>query len=396
MSRKKVALVKGSAIYEYIKLNYPKLTIVPTKSEYEALFMVSNKKADFTISELIRASYYIKNFKHTNLHVSGDLYYDYHLRIASRNDLPILNVIMSKTIEQISPKYIESLQLKWGYIKETNYILIKIISLFSILFFIIFLLLFFLKRHNLKLEQRVEKVIKKNEEQALMLSFQARLAQMGEAINMIAHQWRQPLSTINGLVLIMDMKLSKSIPKYRHLLDKEFNELETITSYLSHTIDDFRDFFKPEKKKVQFELQKSIEKTIRLIKPNLIYHGITLHIDSQEEIIITGYPNEIGQVMINLINNAKDALNQSNQKDIYIKLYKKENKAIIEIQDSGVGIKEDIINNIFEPYFSTKLDQHGTGLGLYISKVIIEEHMRGKLLVKNTYNGALFTIELTI
>jgi len=252
------------------------------------------------------------------------------------------------------------------------------------------------KKRAKELESLINQAIEKNRKQEIMLSHQSRLVQMGEAINMIAHQWRQPLNNLNGLVLLMDLKLSKQKNIDKNLLEKEFNEIETATTYMSHTIDDFRDFFKPQKEKIKFNLKDTIESTMRLIQPVMLHEEIKIKHLYEKNIHLIGYPNEIGQVIINIINNAKDALisnNLNREKNIYISLFKKEHKVVITIQDNAGGVDKNIINHIFDPYFSTKLKKNGTGLGLYISKMIIEEHMEGKLSVENSKDGALFKIE---
>jgi signal transduction histidine kinase len=253
------------------------------------------------------------------------------------------------------------------------------------------------KRRAKELESLIEKAIKKNREQELMMYHQSKLAQMGEVINMIAHQWRQPLSNINGLVMVMDNKMIKKYQQSPTLLEEEFDKLESITSYMSRTIDDFRDFFRPNKEKITFDVQEIINHSIRLVEPILMLDDVKIHKNYTDKVELFGYPSEIGQVLVNIINNAKDALISNKnieKKSIYIKLFKKENNVIITIQDNAGGIPETIINQIFKPYFSTKLNKNGTGLGLYISKMIIQEHMGGELLVQNSNGGALFTLRL--
>ena len=252
------------------------------------------------------------------------------------------------------------------------------------------------RRRANELESLINKAVEKNRKHEIMLSEQSRLAQMGEAINMIAHQWRQPLNNLNGLVLLMDLKISKQENINKDLLEKEFDEIESTTTYMSNTIDDFRNFFKPQKEKIEFNLEETIESTVRLLNPMMIHDEIEIHYNYTDNIKLFGYPNEIGQVMINIINNAKDALLSNNinkEKNIYISLYKKHEKIVITIQDNAGGIDSKIIDHIFDPYFSTKLKKNGTGLGLYISKMIVEEHMAGKLNVENSDKGALFRIE---
>ena len=256
-----------------------------------------------------------------------------------------------------------------------------------------------LESFNVTLEEKIKEAINKNKKQEQMLSQQARLAQMGEAINMIAHQWRQPLQNINGLVMLIEIKLSKKDSQLTLLVNKELDEIESFTAYMSHSIDDFRDFFKPEKSKVQFNLQKTMETTLKLIEPTLLCDEIKVSNHYGDEIIFFGYPNELGQVIINMVNNARDALlssNQDREKQITTYLFQEENRAVITIEDNAGGIDSEIIEYIFDPYFSTKLKKNGTGLGLYISKLIIEEHMGGELTVKNSDSGALFRIEFEL
>jgi signal transduction histidine kinase len=253
------------------------------------------------------------------------------------------------------------------------------------------------KKREKDLQTLIEQAVEKNRKHEIMLSQQSRLAQMGEAINMIAHQWRQPLNNLNGLVLLMDLKLAKEKNIDSSLLEKEFDEIEMITNYMSHTIDDFRDFFKPQKEQVEFNLDESIKNTIKLIQPVIKYDEVQLNYTSHENITLLGYPNELGQVIINIVNNAKDALlsnNQIKEKRIDILVFTEKQRVVITIQDNAGGIDEKIIDQIFKPYFSTKLKKNGTGLGLYISKMIIEEHMEGRLSVENKNGGALFKIEL--
>ena len=253
------------------------------------------------------------------------------------------------------------------------------------------------KRRAIELESLIDNAIKKNREQELMLYHQSKLAQMGEVINMIAHQWRQPLSNINGLVMLMDIKMSKENRVNPTLLEEEFNKLESITSDMSSTINDFRDFFKPNREKVQFDLEETINHSIRLVESMLVVDNIKIDKKYRDKVTLLGYSSEIGQVLVNIINNAKDALvsNQNiKEKRISIELFKRDTNIVINIQDNAGGINPDIIDKIFNPYFSTKLSKNGTGLGLYISKMIIEEHMGGELHVKNINGGALFTLIL--
>ena len=234
------------------------------------------------------------------------------------------------------------------------------------------------------LEEKINEEIKKNQEKIKQLIQQSRLAQMGEMISMIAHQWRQPLTAItattNNLQLrsLIDGKIDTT-----HLQE----ELELITNYsqhLSFTIDDFRNFFKPDKIKTNFNISDVIENTIKLMGSQFKNNNIELikNINNAE---LYGYYNELLQVLINILKNAKDELiklDTNKRRIIFIDTYTDKSNLIIKIRDNANGIPPDIIEKIFEPYFTTKENDEGTGIGLYMCKQIIDG-MTGKIQVIN-------------
>jgi PAS domain S-box-containing protein len=231
----------------------------------------------------------------------------------------------------------------------------------------------------------------KEKEQMLLQHF--RLAQMGEMIGMIAHQWRQPLGAITARVANLSLKLMLKKEITPKTLQAELSKINQYSQHLSSTIDDFRNFFKINKKRNKTSFNKIIEKTLLLIEEPLKNKDITIikELNSDKEFLT--YENEITQVILNLIKNAEDILLENRIKNPTITIITIENKIIIK--DNGKGVPKDIINKIFDPYFSTKLKKDGTGLGLYMSKTIIEEHCNGKLSVRNEDGiGAVFTIKL--
>lgn len=238
-----------------------------------------------------------------------------------------------------------------------------------------------------------------------LLFQQSKMASMGEMIGNIAHQWRQPLSIISTCA--SGIKFEKEFNEIND--ERLFEGLDLIvenTQYLSKTIDDFRNFFKADKKIEDFSINESINNVLKLVKSSIQNHNIKVEIYAVEELIINGYPNEFLQVLINVINNAKDALiNQvNNERYMIIKIYMKNKKCVIEINDNGGGIDEAIISKIFEPYFTTKHKFQGTGIGLYMSHQIVVEHMKGTIEAKNieivknekVYKGCSFIIILPI
>ena len=249
---------------------------------------------------------------------------------------------------------------------------------------------------NTNLENRVKLELEKNKKQQFMLMQQSRLAQMGEMISMIAHQWRQPLNTLSLITQGMQMKYKKSLLNNENMQVFDQNTKKQITQ-MSSTIDDFQNFFKPQVEKSVFDISETINHVLGLILP--IFSKAKVHIELQlkDNISINGYSNELGQVLINILNNAKDAMEEqgsTKQKLIKISTMSDEDTILITIEDNAGGIQEDIIDKIFDPYFSTKLDRNGTGIGLHMSKMIIEEHMQGTLGAANCSHGAIFTITL--
>ena len=244
---------------------------------------------------------------------------------------------------------------------------------------------------------------KENKEQMNQLLQQSRMAQMGEMLSMISHQWRQPLSSIGMVAMNLEVKISSgklrenSEDERDAFLLEKVGRIEKYVQYLATTIDDFRNFFQPQKERQKFVIGLLLDETIELIIPTLESRRITIQREYQANQNIFSYENEIKQVILNIVNNAKDALVEKEVQNplIMIRTYDRGENVVCEIEDNGGGISEAYMSKIFDPYFSTK-SKNGTGLGLYMSKTIIEEHCKGTLGVKNSENGALFTITLPL
>ena len=248
---------------------------------------------------------------------------------------------------------------------------------------------------NKTLESRIKKEVEKNREKERYLLQQNRLAQMGELISMIAHQWRQPLSSISSISAALELKTQIGN------IDNEFiienvKKIKNYTTYLSETINDFRDFFKEEKEKQKTTLVKIVKNSLSIIGDELKNNNILVKTDFNSNSEVCVYANELQQVILSIIKNAEDALveNEVENPILKISVYETRDRFFLNIEDNAGGIPEEIKNKIFEPYFSTKLKKDGTGLGLYMSKIIVEKHCLGKLYFSNTENGAIFVIEL--
>ena len=250
-------------------------------------------------------------------------------------------------------------------------------------------------KNNLELQKKVQQEVEIIREKDKQLLQQSKLAQMGEMISMISHQWRQPLAAIASTTTNLDFKIMMDNISKGELQD-EIKNIENYVQHLSKTIDDFRNFFKENKNKELKSIDSLVDNSISLVKNLLVNKNITIIKEFKCKEHIYTYTNEISQVLLNLISNAKDAFLENTTKEptITISTYCKDDYIYISCHDNAGGISEDIIDNIFNPYFSTKKEKDGTGLGLYMSKIIIEDHCDGKLTVENKSNGALFTIKL--
>ncbi|HEY3307671.1 MAG TPA: cache domain-containing protein [Desulfuromonadaceae bacterium] len=252
-----------------------------------------------------------------------------------------------------------------------------------------------LERLNSALEERIIATISDLREKDRILIQQSRLAAMGEMINNIAHQWRQPLN--NLALIIQNLQLSfKSGQLSQAEMDREINIVMSTIMYMSSTIDDFRNFFRKDKDRQVFQVNHVLRSTIEFVSASLKNSNIALDIETPETVNAIGYPNEYSQALLNILSNAKDVLTDGyiTGARIRIRAFSENGSAVVTILDNGGGIPDLILHKIFDPYFSTKMAGKGTGIGLYMSKVIIEQNMGGSLTVGNIKGGAEFRIEV--
>ena len=246
------------------------------------------------------------------------------------------------------------------------------------------------------LEEKVQEEIAKNAKKDRILENQSKLAALGEMLANIAHQWRHPLTRLS--IILQNMRLYSSKGKLDEKTLNRYvqNSLEQI-EYMSQTIDDFRNFYKEDREKIEFKIENAIQNAVKIIEASVKHNGIDMEISADESISYKGYPNQLSQVILNILHNSKDALELKKVKNPYIKikLYKDNNIAKIEIKDNAGGVPKEIIDKIFEANFTTKQGT-GTGIGLYMSKTIIVDNFGGNIFVKNDKDGAIFTIELPL
>ncbi len=245
-----------------------------------------------------------------------------------------------------------------------------------------------------RMVQRKRNLVKLKDAQELLIA-QSRNAAMGEMISMIAHQWRQPISVIGMCAnnMILDIELENIDAKE---LEKQLRDILFQTEHLSSTIDDFRNFFKPNKHKESVSIKSILNDALKLLEKSFENHliSLSLHVSSDTEILI--HKRELLQVFLNILKNAKEALEHNRTEQGVISIFLEEDTKIIciKICDNGGGMSPKVLQHLFEPYFSTKNEKNGTGLGLYMSKTIVEKHLFGEIKAYNHDDGACFEIIL--
>ena len=251
-----------------------------------------------------------------------------------------------------------------------------------------------LDEFNKTLHNKVKIEVEKQREKENLLIQQSKLAALGEMIGNIAHQWRQPISAVSAIIMnIKWTAISKGVPE--DFINDKIKEANSQLNYMSQTIDDFRNFFKPDKEKEYFDVKVEVQKAYKIVEATLKNSEINLQIFTSSTYDVYGYPNEFSQVILNILSNAKDVIMEREIKEpkIEIDLYQKDKIVYCEISDNAGGIEKENMEKIFDPYFTTK-ESHGTGIGLYIAKEIIEKHMNGQLNIENSKLGAKFTISV--
>lgn len=494
---KKIGVGKNYTAYKLLKKEYPNMDFVFVNNIEDGLSLLSNNQIYALIDNLPILTYNIQKYAYSNIKISGSTGIDFNLQMMLRDDYEVLQSIINKVLERMSPNDKSQIYNKWLKLEYTQAFDYSVLWKYFLPLILIILLVLYKNRQlityqrklkntknelentlktfrslvNLTIEGIIivsdneiiyynteilkifnlnnkellnrpfsnlfktdktinfEDIIKKSDsqtyeifglrnfeikfpilikskkvifenQQSIILSIidmseiknrenlliqQSKMASLGEMMGNIAHQWRQPLSLISTAA--SGMKLQK---EFDQLDDKTFNEtidnITNTTMFLSQTIDDFQNYLKEDKIKKEFNVNSSINKILIMLKGSYKNHDINLILDLREGLFINSYENELNQAILNILNNAKDALLdiEKTNRYIHIKSYKEAEKIIIEIIDNAGGIKESILNKIFEPYFTTKHKSQGTGLGLYMTHKIITSSMNGEIKITNT------------
>lgn len=422
---KKIGINKYYSFNKTLKERYPEHNLVDVDSIDESIDKIKKGKLFGHIDLLLTSWDKIQENEFEKLKISAKLSLSVPLSVAVKKDDLILYKILNKAIDSISKEEKDRILQKWltiEYKKEFDYSLVwKILILFLVVIaFIIYKQMLLKKvndtlqdkvkektkeliKINSELEQRVKKEVDENLKKDSILSKQAKFAAMGEMIQNIAHQWRQPLSIISTGASGIKVRKELDGKIDEELLDSTLDQIIDTTAHLSSTIDDFMFFFKPNKQKQLFRIDDAIQKTMNIFNCNINDKKIEI-IKDVDDITINSFQSEFIQVLMNIINNSKDAFMCSNQDEMYIFINARSEKdeIVVDIKDNAGGINEKVIDKIFEPYFTTKHQYQGTGIGLYMCKQIVDKHMKGSLEAKNveyafndkSWKGASFTIKL--
>ena len=409
LSVKRLAGKRGDPALSKLKKAHPTLRIVETGSYLEALETVRHNRADYAVMSQPVFNYLSQIHRMKDLEVAGIAPVKASLSIAVRKDQIKLYKIMSKILHAMPRETFYAISDKWTserILKEVDYRTILGILAAALLIIALIAMAYLRQRRlsreieafNDTLESRIAEALEKNREQELFMLQQDRLAKMGEMIAMIAHQWRQPLNNLSLLIQMLVSKYKKDILNDEGVEYFRTNSLKQIEQ-MSSTIDDFRNFYRSEREIREFCVNESIEKLISITRMSFASEDIEVHFRAAGRCYYTGYPNELAHAVLNIMNNAREAFAERDgavtDKRIVIRLEEQEEALTLEICDNAGGIPEEIMDQIFDPYFSTKQDKNGTGLGLYMTNVMIVDHMRSKISVSNRDGGACFTITLS-
>lgn len=402
--KNKKYITRYNAYAAYLQKLYPEIDIRVNENIDEALKAVKDRKVDGFIVDDITADRLIQDFGYGQYKISGFLAVENPIKggFAVIDTKPELLKAINIILDNMSEKEIANIKEKWSLVRYTqvkdNDLILELVVGFVVLLLMLSLVAFILKIHNKKLKEQIALEIEKNINQQAIMFQQARFAEMGEMISMIAHQWRQPLNHISLIVNNLFLKHKKNTLNDEVVNDVKRQFQHNIV-YMSKTIDDFQNFFKPQQQKEKFPIKNLVHDILLLVKPFFDRKKIEVEIQIDDNISYFGYKSELGQVILNILNNAKDAFLVQNIDNKFIKIIVSVNNEKIlklSIEDNAGGINEDIIDKIFDPYFSTKHSKNGTGLGLYIAKIIITDHFKGSISATNTKKGAKFDILLPI
>ena len=390
IDHKKIAISSTEAFFEIIQEKYNTIKFVHVSSVEEGLESVAFGENDAFVNTLAQTSYAIAKEQLNDLRIVGrtDMYTKLGFGISG--EYPLLKDIINKALSNISPNSANDILSKWiqqKYIEKPDYRSLYIaLAVFGV---IVIMAIFFYLRVQRETQAKLQA-------QYEMLQQQSKMASMGEMLDSVAHQWKQPLNALSMYLDMMKNDFDSGIVDRAYINEMQKGTHSQIT-HMTTTLSEFRNFFRPNTDIVEFNLLTVINSVLLLTKDEFLKNQINIEVDVDANISIKGNENEFKHLVLNIINNSKDAFNEKEveSRNIFIRAIKSESAVNIEIEDSAGGIPKDAIERVFEANFTTKSLGKGTGIGLYMSSQIVEK-MDGRISVKNINDGACFYISFSI
>jgi len=410
LKEQKIGILRNYASSEILQHKYLNVNFVQVDMVTEGLEKVANGELYGFIDSLTTIAYQIQKRFPTQLKIAAQLNEEIAMSIGLHKNDPLLLGILNKAVDLVKDDTKQNIVNDWVSVKfdrpdlkSSMQAFWKIISPILLLGILLLISHYVLRQYNKRLKQQVKFNIEALREKDEMLLQKQRMAAMGEMLSLIAHQWRQPLGAINSAIMGINIKIESGRfdlndpieqQKFFDYLKRKHDSIIDSVQYLSTTTDDFRNFFNPNKSKELTPLVAPIENALKVIEHSLRKNVIEIIKELQINPEVTMYPNEIMQVILNLLKNSQDNFLDKKIQDpiISIETFHQKHNSVIRICDNGSGIPKEIAKKIFEPYFSTKEEKHGAGLGLYMSKVMIEEHHAALLHMINQDRGVCFEI----
>ena len=405
--------VKRHSVYkELLEPLYPNIGFLEYDTIEGGLDDVVKGKVFGFIDNFYTLGYHIQRHYMTRLKISAKIKESLLLSVAVGKKNPDLLALMQRAVMRIEAEKLESIKRPWlsvTYVERNGDH--TVVWRLVIVVFIVGLFLLYrqyvLSKYNTQLQTEVLKKVDELRKKDELLVQKLRMAAMGEMLSMIAHQWRQPLSAINSTLMSIDLRLKlgrydledpKERESFFRFLHERHRRVEEYTKFLSHTIDDFRYFFSPNRTKRLAPIDEPVKRALSLISDELSSKGIEVRLNLRSNVEVAMFDNEMMQVVLNILKNSEDHFHVTGKEnaEITVRTESDEKGAKIVICDNGGGIPDGVLPKIFDPYFSTKEEQNGVGLGLYMSKEIVEKHHGGGLSVENGEAGACFTIWLPL
>lgn len=411
----RVSVVSNYTAHDILRTRHTDIVLDVVPTTLAGLQKLSFGMSDAYIENVATAVYYLQESAITNIRLVGSTDFNYRWAVGVRKDLPVLQQILNKGLKQISEQERRQINSRWIPVVKQGLHLSK--TTVAITFAVAALLITAaviiwnrsltreirerkrmeaaLEEMNRTLEERISSEVEQSRQKDRLIFQQARQAAMGEVLHSIAHEWRQPLNNIAIYVQSLELMHRDGLLT-KEQLESDVRIIMDLIMSMSNTIDDFRSFFRHDNTIKRFNVAHQVQQALRYISSRLEQSGIRYEIEQLSEIEIDSNPSEYTQVLLNILNNAVDALQVTSPDHAIIRITidAVEGCSAVTISDTGGGIPDEILPRIFDPYFTTKPIGTGTGIGLYMAKVIVEKNLGGRLMASNTAEGASFRLEV--